>query len=327
MKSGSKKTFKLVAATSMSLFSLLTVFSACIAWFSMNKDVDGSGMDLQIVVNDGRLRKVYFHNYDDSDSEDNVLSFSKTPFATYQYNWATKTASLVGTIDSNKWEMGTYQTIDKDHPMLMIFEFDTDYTSSTPGDLFIRGITPVGGDSLVQHYPDDNEELDPIYTTNGGFLGARKDDGSPFYNINASNVANLVQSESNPGGILIKQQNGTDYYALSSVAYFRNRTFSNSQYTTFLSQNSGTTLDFATSAFNVDESFTTINNETDRYIFNQKPCLYKSDGSETVKYIAITIEYSVDAIGYIYSTYLGDSGLNHYDSILDFACDWSLEVY
>ena len=326
MKSGkNNKTLKLVGATSVTLFSLVSVFAATWAWFSMNKDVDGSGMDLKVTSSSGRLSKIYFHNYDDSDAEDNILSFSKTPFATYQYDWESNTTSIVGTVDNNKWGMGTYQSIDKDHPMLMIVEYDNDYVSSATGDMVVRGVTPVGGEDLVQHYPDDNEELDPIYTTNGGFLGARKDDGSPFYNINASNVANLLQSETNPGGILIKQQNGTDYYALSSVAYFRNRAFSDSQFTTF--KNSSSTLDFATNTLTIGEPFTTIKNDSDRYLFNQEPCLFKSSGSGTIKYIAITIEYSVDAIGYIYSTYLGDSGLNHYDSILDFACDWSLEIY
>ena len=91
--------------------------------------------------------------------------------------------------------MAAYESLSKDHPMLMIFAYDADYTSGTPGDMFVKGITPVGGEDLVQHYADsDTEHTTPLYTTNGGYLGARKTDGSPFYNINQSNVANLVQS-------------------------------------------------------------------------------------------------------------------------------------
>lgn len=328
MKSGirNNKTLKLVGATSVTLFSLVAVFAASYAWFVMNSDVGGNGMDVQVTVPNGRLKYLYFHDCNSATTSTN-LSFNKTPFATYEYDWTNETMKPVGTIQ-DKWDMIPYASISKDHPMLMIFEYDGDYTSQTPGDMLVRGITPVGGDSLVQHYAEtDTNHENPLYTTNGGYLGARKADGSPFYNITAANVSNLIQSEDNPGGILIKQSNDTDYYALSSVTYFRNRTFSNEQYTNFLTQNTGDTLNFPTNTLTVGESFTTINNESDTYLFNQTPCFYKSNGTGTVKYIAVTIEYYVDAIGYIYSTYLGDSGLNHYDSILDFACDWSMEVY
>ncbi len=40
----SKKTVKIVSATSMAVFSLVAVFSATIAWFALNKKVDASGL-------------------------------------------------------------------------------------------------------------------------------------------------------------------------------------------------------------------------------------------------------------------------------------------
>lgn len=339
MKSGSKKTLKLVSATGMTLFSLVAVFAATWAWFSMITIVNGSGTVIRVDPYDGRLKHVYFHAFDDATPNDSTLSFAKTPFATYTYNWNTK--SMTGTIpaanDSGEpWEMGAYEMEYRNHPMLIIFEFDKDYTSKTVGDMLVRGVTTVGGDSLTQHYADsDTDHLNPLYTTGGGFLGARTSTGSPFYNIETDKVANLLQSDTNPGGILIKQTTETvnevttttDYFALSSVVTFRNRTFSEEQYGDFLVDNTGTTLDFPTSTLESDESFTTIKNDSDQYLFNQHPCLFKSNGTGDIRYIALTVEYYTDAIGYIYSTYLGDKGLNQHDSVLHFACDWSLEVY
>ena len=45
MKSGkNKKTLKIAGATSVTLFSLVSVFAATIAWFAMNNKTDGSGL-------------------------------------------------------------------------------------------------------------------------------------------------------------------------------------------------------------------------------------------------------------------------------------------
>ena len=323
MKSGkNNKTLKLVGATSVTLFSLVAVFAATWAWFSMNKDVDGGGMGVQVDNLSGRLNYVYFHAFDDGTPDDGTLSFNKTPFATYEYDWESKQMNAINGGTASSWNMGDYTSLDKNHPMLMIFEFDKDYISSAVGDMYVKGVTTVGGDALTYAYADsDTEHTNPLYTTGGGgYLGARTSTGAPYYSLPQTQV----QDASHPGNILIKKEGGVDYYALSSVAAFRNRTFSDTQYTTF--KNSGTTFDFATNTLESDEAFTTIKNDSDRYLFNQTPYLFKSNGSETVKYIAVIIEYSTDAIGYIYSTYLGDNGLNSYDSILHFACDWSLEV-
>ena len=323
MKSGkNNKTLKLVGATSVTLFSLVAVFAATWAWFAMNKENTGGGMGVEINRLSGKLSHVYFHSFSDATPDDATFSFNKTPFATYEYDWEEQEMSLVGSVTASSWNMGDYTSLDKNHPMLMIFEFDKDYISSTVGDMYVRGVTTVGGDALTYAYADsDTEHTTPLYTTGGGgYLGARTANGAPYYSLPQTQV----RDADHPGSILIKKEGGVDYYALSSVVAFRNRTFSDSQYTTF--KNSGTTLDFATSTLESDESFTTIKNDSDKYLFNQTPYLFKSNGSETVKYVAVIIEFSTDAIGYIYSTYLGDSGLNSYDSILNFACDWSLEV-
>ena len=325
MKSGirNNKTLKLVGATSVTLFSLVAVFAASIAWFAANKQNDSSGMGATINSVNGRLNYVYFHALDDNTPDNTTYSFNKTPFATYQYNWESQQMQTVGSITTSSWEMGDYTSLDKNHRMLMIFEFDKDYVSTAAGDMFVRATTTVGGNSLVYAYADsDTEHTTPLYTTDGGgYLGARTSAGAPYYSLPQT----LVKDDDHPERILIKKENGHDYYALSSVALFRNRTFSDAQYTTF--KNSGTTLDFAENSMESDETFTTILNDSDKYLFNKTPYIFKSNGSETVKYVAIIIDFSMDAIGYIYSTYLGDSGLNNYDSILHFACDWSLEVY
>ena len=304
MKSGkNNKSLKLIGATAVTLFSLVAVFAATMAWFAMNKDVGGNGMSITTTRMDGRLQYVYFHSFDDETPNDDTFTFNKTPFATYQYDWADRSLDTVDDEHAD-WNMGEYSSFDKNHPMLVIFAFDKDYASSVEGDIYVQGKTTVND-----------------------FLGRRQTEGehigAPYYTLPQTQV----NDADHPTSLLMKKSNGIDYYALSSVAAFRNRAFSNQQYFDFLSANSGDTLSFPTNTLETDETFNLVDNAAESYSFNQQPKVFKSNGSGNIKYIALIIEYSSDAIGYIYSTYLGDSGLNSYDSVLHFTCDWFFEVF
>ena len=305
MKSGvrNNKTLKLVSATAVTLFSLLSVFVATFAWFSMNKEIDNGGAAIEIRSTEGRLKNVYFHAFNDDEPNDEIFAFNKTPFVTYEYDWERGIAEATGTPSSESWYMGDYTSLSKNHPLLIIFEFSQDTVSVSDGDMYVRASTTVGG-----------------------FLGERNSDNTPKYSLPQTQV----NDEDHPEAILMKQSGGKDFYALSSVVEFRNRTFSNAQYQAFLGENTGSTLNFDSDSFvgetDNNSAFTNINNATDEVTFNKQPFVYKSDVGSTVKYIALIVEYSSDAVGYIYSTYLGDSGLNTYDSVLNFTCDWCFEV-
>ena len=298
------------------------------------------GIDIGSV--DGRLKNVYFHSFSsytpEIKNQQGVVTtpayykFSKTPFITYTYNWNTFEMSTNDT-PTDEWILGDYYYDDRDHPMLIVFAFDKDYTSSSVGDMYVQGKTTVGGEIQYAYAVEDTEHTTPLYTTNGGFLGARVDTGvnagAPYYTLPQSQVNDANHTDS----ILMRRVPGVDdlgnpmnydYYALSSVVSFQYRTFNNTEYTTFSNANS--TLDFALNTLTEGESFTTINTGTDKYLFNQNPYFYKSDGHSTVRYIAIVVNYSPEAIGYIYSTYLGDSGLDSYWGVLRFDCDWRFEV-
>lgn len=333
MKSGSKnrKTLKLVGATSVTLFSLVSVFAASIAWFSMNTEANNNGMNLNVDPSSGRLNKVYFHAFNDDADDDGLFEFNKTPYATYTYNWTNGSVTVDKAGSLSDWELEDYTAFDHDHPILIIFELDNDYESTSAGDIFVKG-----------------------HTTVNGYLGARDGNGDPVYDLNNLELHN----DENPTALVMKQETVTvgeqqqtiNYFAFSSVAAFRNQAFSDDEYTAFLAANTGDTLAFKTepdepeepenpenpenteeeedNAFlHESEPFCDVDNTAETYSFNQNPFLYKSDGESTVKYIAVIIEYSADAIGYIYSTYLGDRTLESWENILHFTCDWSLEVY
>ena len=66
MKSGkNNKVLKLIGATAVSLFSLLSVFVATMAWFAMNTKTDGSGLNVGVVQgSDIQILSCYAVRYD-----------------------------------------------------------------------------------------------------------------------------------------------------------------------------------------------------------------------------------------------------------------------
>ncbi len=331
----SRNSLKIIAATSLTIFSLASVFVATYAWFCANEELDSSGMQIQISKASGRLQRVYFHSFDASASSNSTFKFNKVPFAEYEYDWDQNTINVVEN-NVNSWRLGDYSWTEKNQCMLIVFAFDKEYTSASQGDMFVRGFTDVGGDDLVTTYSDGGEALS---TTGGGFLGARDTNGTPFYTLPQEDIYDenhkdrilrrrepMLDGEGNQMYDKQGRPKYYDYYALSSVATFSHTTYDSSFDATYAPNATGT-IDIATNNLQTTDAFTTIKTDTDKYVFNQEPYLFKSDGNSTVKYVALVVNYSPDAIGYIYSTYLGDSGLNRYDSILYFTCDWRLEVF
>lgn len=347
------KNLKMVSATALTVFSLFAIFVASIAWFSFNNNTDTNGMNIDIGDIGGHLQYVYFHDLSSyvpevKDGNGNVttpayFNFTKNPFITYEYNWGTGAMSKipVNANPTDEWIMGDYYYDDREHPILIVFAFDQDYTSSKVGDMYVQGITTVGG-TIQYAYDEENdpEHTTPLYTTNGGFLGARDNNGTPLYSLPQTDLNDV----SHPERILMrhalaKDSNGDqlyvdeertiplyyDYYALSSVVDFQYRTFDDASYTAFKNTDNNNLI-FAANTLTDGEAFTAINTSTDKFLFNQTPYFYKSDGHSTVKYIALVVNYSPEAIGYIYSTYLGDSGLDDYWGVLRFDCDWRFEV-
>ena len=82
MKKFDKKTWKVVGASGMAIFSLSSAFAGTYAWFAMNASVSATGMSVKIARMTGRLSNVYFHAFDSTNSTETTFKFNKTPFAT-----------------------------------------------------------------------------------------------------------------------------------------------------------------------------------------------------------------------------------------------------
>lgn len=96
---------KIIAATSMTIFSLACVFVATIAWFSANRAVNGNGNGFEIGNEDGIIESVKLHELNKSGT--GGYSFKSDPSVTYKAKNGgfTKepsdyTSTSIGTYDS-----------------------------------------------------------------------------------------------------------------------------------------------------------------------------------------------------------------------------------
>ena len=291
MKAKSKKNIKIYGATSMVLFSLVAVFTATIAWFSLNKHVNSSGLTIHATHPSGRLNKIMVHEFEgliiDEENDETFYSFNREATTIF----GTGATTTIPTFD-----MGEYDLLSIEHPLLIIFELRSEYTtSSTEGDLYTRGSTQTPG-----------------------FLGATNASGAPVYGLG-------------PGTTLCTTIDDVDYYPLSSVVNFKCTYYSEDGYTALLNASSlDTRIDINTESIHLDQSFVNFTAGSTEIIFKQQPEIFSSPAEVDIQYIAMVVNYDSSAISAIYSTFLGNEILessSHYDGKLNFTCDWSLEVF
>jgi len=312
-----RKNLKILAATAMSIFSLFAATVGAFAWFTGKIQEAGQADEFAVMVNNGRLKNIYFHKststtIDDVTRKPTAYTFSSSYCGKISYDWQNDVAIYSG---DAKVAMEDYSPLDFSQPILLVFELQEAY------DLLFDGEVSIDARTEVQ-----------------GFLGERDENNIPVYGLKTNGC---YYKETNPDDPL-----KTDfYYALSSVVDF----LCNDSSTELYNKNNGENTTLINTTYQVsnlrtreqsqaakeadpeaivpDLCFASINNNTDETSFKQNPSIYKSRANTTVKYISIIVDYYSDALDYIYSTYLGERILeDEFQSHLEFLCDWGLEI-
>ena len=302
-KSALRSPLKVLAATSVAIFSLLTVFTSTAAWFDSRRTLDNGGDNFEVQSLSGRLQSVTFHqstnrNYNDAGTALDSVTFDSNPIGSITYNWNANTASFVPTSEGQaSVSLPQYDPLNREQPLLLLFHFDQAYTTTGPS-IHIDASTEAPG-----------------------FLGEKGDDAVPTYNLNSESVIYKT-----------KTVNATtiNYYWMSSVVQFYNTTLADDNYGWEYAMNSDYAEDnpLLPELKSTNQPFATANNETDINSFNNRITLFSSKNGQTIKNVAVVVDYFPDCIEYIYSTYLGDYTLETtYDGILHFWCDWIMEVF
>ena len=314
MKTVGKKNIKIIAATSMAIFSLAATFSASFAWFLAIRDENEDVEQIPFNAVNGKLKNVYFHKFASAVTNPTTLEATSVTFNTtysgkISYDWETNTATYSG---DTSIKLAPYTPLDPEHPVLMVFELEKTYTVQYAGDIKISGMTDVEG-----------------------FLGARDANGIPKYDLTSNGIYKTVDSKpyfalSSVIDFICSDTSSELYYKSEQDGQYVNSALINPTYTISSMRNREMSIaakEANPEAVVPDLSFTTVNNTDDTTSFKQKPTIYTSQEGTSVKYISIIVDYYRDAVQYIYSTYLGNETLEGtYKYELNFLCDWGLEV-
>ena len=304
-KSLMKSPLRILAATSVSIFSLLTVFTSTAAWFDSRRSLDNGGDKFEVQSLSGRLSSITFHHLSSkavnpTTGNANAFTFNSTPAGTITYDWNADTAAFTPTAQGDtSIALDTYDPLDREKPLLLMFHLDQAYETTGP-TIHIDGMTNTPG-----------------------FLGARTN-AAPAYDLTTAPA--IMKTETRT---IDEKEVDINFYWMSSVTRFYNLTFANDtlswQYalnSTYATENSLPLLN------DINSRFVTVDNVNETSSFSSRTNFFSSTNGQTIKNIGLVIDYYPDAIEFIYSTYLGNTTLeNKYDGILHFWCDWTMEVF
>ena len=319
MKKAGNKNLKIIAATSMAIFSLMTTFTAAFAWFMSTRETGEMPTDnIAVETKIGALESITFHPLVEDGVSENQFSFQQNYIGKITYQWKSDTQTYVPTAQGNTTiTLGQYTPLEQEQPLLIMVNLNEE-----------------------RQYYADELNINASAAVDG-YLGER-DGFAPIYHLSG----NQYDNNDNPNPMIRKKAQNNTYFPLSSVVKFYC-----SELTGIGSQNgksidtvtNGTTsYDFIFKGNNADlkngNNFVTVNDEdtinnnennneeVEETEFNQNISIYSST-STYIKHIALVVDYYPEAIEYIYQTFMGDDTLEDtFNGILRFICDWTLEI-
>ena len=285
----SRNNLKIISATSVVIFTLLVSFMGVYSWFETVRNNNNLAGDIK-VTQQGKFSKLSFYELVDSDTDKDGnptnFYFTTTASGYVTYDWETREYDKKG--DTNV-TLEEYSPLDRNHPYLAIIELNNDYKSDE-GNITVN-----------------------LTTDTIGFLGALE---------NSRNKYSLgPESE-----LKVSVVDGVVYYPLSSVTTFSYLALSSTEYNSWINNKTTFDIDVDTLSETEEHKFVTPVNTQQTSTFDNNITIYNSEAGDTVKYIAIVIDYYFDAIDAIYSTFLGDATLESDDYKLNFLCDWEWNV-
>lgn len=293
MKSGKNKTLKTVAATMVTLFSLVTVFTATIAWIAANKDVDSNAGEINVTDVSRLFSKMTLHQYLGKDSGGNLL-FSQTPGGSFSYGgtgtqYDNNSSAPVINSSLQPNEMGSYSLDNPRHPLLAIIELNETVNTS------------------VTHF-------EITATTTHYYLG-QSENGVP---------KEALVSVNNPLSSIIRFS--SDHFEEKTDIATGTATYQGSNYNAYVFSDPDVDE-------NKDwNSFVELTKSGEDLLFTrwkQEVSVIDSDDfgaseNKKVAYVSIIFDYYDDAINFVYNMYLGNSILNA--EFVHFSCDWTLVI-
>ena len=115
----SRINLKIISATSVVLFTLLTVFVGTYTWFQSLNEVRNTGSNMQVEKVEGSVTGYSVHEYYGVTEDASTWGFNPTPLVTVNFSQ--------GTTQSTPLVMGEYSLDNPDHPALILFAVEGSY--------------------------------------------------------------------------------------------------------------------------------------------------------------------------------------------------------
>ena len=340
MKKAGNKNLKIIAATSMAIFSLLTTFSAAFAWFTAMRHREKEVDNFTVTKTSSLIDEIYFYKYigtstEETDAESKkhtYYGFDPTPIGSLDVsgNVVDGTAPTIS--------LGTYSLSDPHHLLMMVFKINkavgaikasTDYsflandsiaspTQTLADYATLTGVNKaaLSGGEVYQITTDENHggvmtqyrfdaeknDWEMIYVT-------LKQQDNPLSSVIKANVFTFNE--------LPNASNHSLYLYSNSVALPNNYNTQEMRDTNPTST-SCIALDTADFKDSESKSFVDITNGNVTG-FEKEIELFSSNQVEDFNYVAIVLDYHATSIEYICYHYLGHRYLN---DGLQFKCDW-----
>lgn len=325
MKKAGNKNLKLIAFTGMTIFSLFSVFMATIAWFSMNRVVNGDGSIFQVETIPSMIKSIAVYNQNETTTP---YVFNSTPVVTYDVGMGGVT---VNTGNASGISLGHYESLSDtpDSTLLYLFEIDSTLVGTTYDGCSLHVKTDT---------PDSNAS------------GANGTNGSLLHRDSTGAVSHKVTfdvTDANKAAIQTADEDITDdYFGKNSMSSIMAWDVQN--YASALTATNGTydlTAEFldegktaTTNSFisNKEETFTlngSSHTENVYYYSSYNVDLFtREKGSEDAvpAYVAVVCHYHVTALQYIFNINLGNPATETNAAIgweyIKFTCDWYFAI-
>ena len=124
----------------VTIFSLASIFTGTIAWFTVNRNVDVGGMSVSVKIPEGAIDSLTVHKCDLSASTSSVLQFDSKPSVVATGSGSVTTASGI--------QMENYSTLNQTQPVLLLLTFndgkvegDIEMTATSDTNSFVSAAT------------------------------------------------------------------------------------------------------------------------------------------------------------------------------------------
>lgn len=173
MKKNNK--LKYIAMTSVSIFSLATVFVATFAWFTVARNVDTNGSGFEVVSYDGLIKSASAHMFKELDSDGNYVFYdsSEDSSKVIDYTVNEKTGQITSS-NSATISFGTYDTLmpQDAYAVMFLIEVDSNIANSRSNGIKVTPSTTTTEAENLANKENFKQEDNPMSSIVDFFYGS-----------------------------------------------------------------------------------------------------------------------------------------------------------